>query len=311
MIGRMPASLARATASWLHPVADPIIPINPRKTSSCSTRSSISPCSSASRQRPEATPKRSQCSGQVFVNCQISALRVRLRALISSPTNSCTQRASKISGAPFVKTRRRSGSARVSMDRAHQFALGRERYFGHASRRLRVFGMQPGFARRDDERPSVGSPCTVQRPSRSCNTALLARSAAVRAHRNSNRVRHQSERPAPAHFTFRRVARTTHTYAPTGCNDDPHRHLILGQRAGLVGGNDVGRTKRLDCCEMADDGVALAIRCTPRKDRRHYRWQAFGHRCDRKRHAQDETSKSAAKPRTPSTRRPWRSSRRR
>ena len=73
--------------------------------------------------------------------------------LVSSPTSSCEQRASSTSGAPLVKTSRRSCRSASRVNRAHQLALGRERHFADAREaRVERFILQPGLARRDDQR---------------------------------------------------------------------------------------------------------------------------------------------------------------
>ena len=168
------------------------MPIRPRNTRSCSTRSSTSSVPNASfGSDRKATAERAQrLAGQLLVRlADLARGAPSSSGRVSSPTSSCEQRASRTSGAPLVKTSRRSCRSASRVDRAHQLALGGERHLADAreARVERLVARARPCARRRSARLRSGSPCTVQRPSRSCSTALLARSAAASARTSSTR----------------------------------------------------------------------------------------------------------------------------
>ena len=84
---------------------------------------------------------------------RISARRSAVRGLASSPTNSCEQRASRTSGAPFGKSEQTLLPLGVTVNRAHQLALGGKRHFADALEAgVERLLLQPGLARGDDQR---------------------------------------------------------------------------------------------------------------------------------------------------------------
>ena len=88
---------------------------------------------------------------------------------------------------------------------------------------------------------------------------------------------------------FRDVAGAAEVDAPARRDHGAHSHLVPGQGAGLVGGDDRRRAKGLDRRKMAHDGVALRHSLHAQgKHGRDHRRQAFGHRGNRQRYAQDE-----------------------
>ena len=184
------------------------MPINPRKTRSCSTRSSTSSRSNASfGSERKATPSvRSASPASSSFICKISARRSAVSGLISSPTSSCEQRASSTSGAPLVKTSRRSCRSASRMNRAHQLALGREGHFRDAREAcVERFILQPGFARRDDQRPF--GRVALHRP------APVALLQARRCWRGRRRRAHAPARPGARRRSPRRPSRRT---SPSG-----------------------------------------------------------------------------------------------
>ena len=73
------------------------------------------------------------------------------------------------------------------------------------------------------------------------------------------------------------------------------RHLVLGQRAGLVGADDRGAAERLDRGQAADQRVALdhPLHAERERDGDHGR-QRLGHDGDRQRDAEDAASRGTA-----------------
>ena len=132
------------------------MPIRPRKTRSCSTPPSsprfvrVHPAvASERRPRESAEPRRPDLRS----SCRISARRSAVRVRVSSPTSSCEQRASSTSGAPLVKTRRRSCLLGIRVNGTHQLALGGKWHFADAYKSgVERFARQPGFTCRDDQR---------------------------------------------------------------------------------------------------------------------------------------------------------------
>ncbi|MCG3119204.1 MAG: hypothetical protein ALAOOOJD_01560 [bacterium] len=92
-----------------------------------------------------------------------------------------------------------------------------------------------------------------------------------------------------AYFAFRLVARPAQTHAPARGNDHAHGHLVLRERAGFVGGDNIRRAERFNCGEMAHDGVALrhALHADGEHRGDHCR-QTFRHCCNGERDTQDE-----------------------
>ena len=170
MIGRMPARFARGdrrsrlVARRIDHADQPgehEIPLECSPISSALERS-VRRCAVRDAERAQRAARQRSFACE---NLRAAA-SVRQRPA-SSPTSSCVQRVSSTSGAPFVNTSTRPSVSASRVDRAHQLALGRERHFADAletrvqHRRRR----SPAFRAATMSAPSVGSPCTVQRPS--------------------------------------------------------------------------------------------------------------------------------------------------
>ncbi len=79
----------------------------------------------------------------------------------------------------------------------------------HARKRSsRISASSPALRAATINAPSVGSPCTVQRPPRSWSTALLARSAAASARRARAKRALDRATTLPQHLAVRRVPAT-------------------------------------------------------------------------------------------------------
>ena len=193
---------------------------------------------------------------------KISARRSLFNGLVSSPTSSWEQRASSTSGAPLVKANKRSAVRRQYESSSSTCARTRK-LLRRARSVRRVLHPPTRFCAATAGAPSVGSPCAVHCPSRSCSTALLARSATVSAHRLAARLQSSlfviSNRSSSVltNFAFERISRAAQIHAPARRDDCPHRHLVLCQRACFIGGDDIRRAERLDRREMAHDGIPL------------------------------------------------------
>ena len=169
------------------------MPIRPAKTRSCSTRSSGRAACSASAslgsQRPATPSVRSASTGQRLVGLQDRGA--------SRGGQGSALVADELAGAARQQHVRRalgeddaaSVLLGVAVHGAHQLALGRER---HLARRAgdaasSASGRRPALRAATSSAPSVGSPWTIHRPSRSRIDALLARSAAASARSSSTR----------------------------------------------------------------------------------------------------------------------------
>ena len=181
---------------------------------------------------------------------RISARRFGVSGRRSSPTSSCVQRASSTSGAPLVKTSSALLALGVACGPCSSACARRRtapRRRARSARRARR-PRSPALRAATISAPSVGSPCTVQRPSRS-----LQRRRCWRGRRR--RARAPARSAARRRLRRRRPARTSpsgaypvppNVDAPARGDDRAHRHLVLRQRAGLVGGDDGRRAERLD-----------------------------------------------------------------
>ena len=215
IIGRMPARLARA-----RPRPSPRRAAGRSCRSARRTRGPARRCSSdvvlassASvgserdrRRRACAAPRRPARRSPR----RISARRSAVSGRGSSPTSSCEQRASSTSGAPLVKTSSALAAFRVACGRCSSACARRRtapRRRARSARRARRRS-SPALRAATSSAPSVGSPCTVQRPS-----LLLQRRRCSRGRRRRARARARS-RSAPSigaavlalHVARRRVA---------------------------------------------------------------------------------------------------------
>ena len=155
MIGRMPAPLARATASRASARGGSIMPIRPSKDEILLDRLvERVPQRASFGERAEGDAERAQrLAGQLLVDGRISARRASVSGRASSPTSSCEQRASSTSGAPLVNTSSRSWRS-ASLCTVLISLRSEENGTSPTTREARVerLGLQPGLARRDDQR---------------------------------------------------------------------------------------------------------------------------------------------------------------
>ncbi len=127
----------------------------------------------------------------------MAARRASLSGCSASPISSRVQRARSTSGAPLVSASR--CSCRSASVCSVLISLRSDENGTSPTRAKRVSSApasSPALRAATISAPSVGSPCTVQRPSRSCSTALLARSATISARVSS--VRSAPSMPPPS-----------------------------------------------------------------------------------------------------------------
>ena len=147
---------------------------------------------------------------------------------------------------------------RVSVDGAHELPLRRERDLSDAwQARLERFIRETGLACGDEQcalgRVALHDPAAV---------ALLHGCVVRPVSDGQCSLKLVAERPIdgaaalPRYFALGRVARSTERHTPAGGDDGAHGHLVLRQRAGLVGGDDARRAERLDGGQVADDRVS-------------------------------------------------------
>ena len=177
------------------------------------------------------------------------------------------------------------------MDRAHQLPLGGERDFADAGQPLveRV-GAETALAGRDEQR-AFGRVALHGPPA-----IALLHGGVVRAIRGRERALELDPERAvdrsaalPLDPPVRRVSGALERDAPARGDDHPHRHLVLRQRAGLVGGDHAGRAERLDRGQVSDDGVPPRHALhADREHGGHDRRQTFRHRRDGERDAENQ-----------------------
>ena len=144
------------------------------------------------------------------------------------------------------------------MDRRHALAIGVERDLGNAGEFSFEIGRhRPALAAATTSAPSVGSP-TMRQVRLPASSPLTSSCASL--HRSAPRSR--SEVAASLAGSKREVASVE--LALRACNPSPireivppgppshHGHLILGQRARLVGADHRGAAERLDGGQLAD-----------------------------------------------------------
>ena len=261
-IGRMPASRARATASRASARGGSIMPMSPRKTSPCSAESSTrtsTPPRPSSRRRPEAAgggEGAQRLVGERLVLARHASRRAGASATGSPPTSSWEQRGSSTSGAPLENNTRcesRSTSSCTVLISLRSDEKGSSPTRGQRVPSAR--SSRPALRAATISAPSVGSPCTHQRPSSCRSVALLASDAAVSVRSTPSRA---FPRAAPRRRRPRPSGRSQspEAHAPTRRHDRSHGHLVARERAGLVRGDHGGGAERLDRREPAHDGVA-------------------------------------------------------
>ena len=179
----------------------------------------------------------------------------------SSPTSSRVQRASSTSGAPLVNTTIRSSrsasrcSVVISL-RSDENGTSPTRGSARRARRTRGRPCAPRRA----ARLRSDRPAPIHRPSCSLHGGVVravgGRERALELRRAAHR---RSGRRLPARDLAARARSPSplNDDAPARRDDDAHRHLVLGQRAGLVRCDHARRAERLDRGEVPHDRVAL------------------------------------------------------
>ena len=132
------------------------------------------------------------------------------------------------------------------------------------SKRASRASVRPIFASATRKAASVGSPWTAtRRPPRAARRRWRGfRRRARSAPRRAGRVVERT--PVDAQLTVGPVARAGDVDLARRGDDLLDRHLVLRQRAGLVGAHDRRRAQRLDRRELLTIARRRAIRCTPR-----------------------------------------------
>ena len=272
------------------------MPISPANTRSCSTRSSnvialeVRPSAASGRRRPSV---RSASPASSSLVCRISARRsaVRGRRLLADEL---------LRAARQQHVRRAFGEdeqALLPLGVAYESCsstCARRRTAPRrraAKRASSASASSPALRAATISAPSVGSPCTVQRPSRSCSTALFARSATASARSSSNRSAPSIGPPSvAAHVAFGRVARaarrSTRPLAVTTTRTVISFFVSVPVLSEAMTFAEPSVSTAARCRTMA---FRFAMRCTPSDEHGgHHRRQAFRHRRDRERHAEDE-----------------------
>ena len=138
------------------------------------------------------------------------------------------------------------------MDRRHALALRAERELLDArSGAARLVGFQSSLGRDDDQRAFGWIALHEQA------RAVLADHCVAREHAGLQQQLQPGIVHRPADAAFRSVSAATHVDRAAADVKPAHRHLALGQRAGLVGADDTGAAERLDGGHLADQRVAL------------------------------------------------------
>ena len=213
MIGRMPAARARATASFASARGGSIMPIRPRNTRSCSTpfvdrrrRRTRRRAASGRRRRACAAPRRRAARWRSRI-CRAALVgqRPRLVAdqLVRAAREQDVRRALGEDEQALLLLGVACGPCSSACARTRTAPRRRARSARRARRASR-----PALRAATSSAPSVGSPCTVQRPSRSCRTALLARSAGAQRALDLDAQRAVDRRRRPSRSHARPRARS-------------------------------------------------------------------------------------------------------
>ena len=222
MIGRMPAPLRARRHAFASARGGSIMPIEAKEDEFVLDVARRAPSSRAHSAAADGTRRRA-CAGRrrPGLRWRSGSPRGARRSAVSAPrpTSSCEQRASSTSGAPLVKASRRSSPFGVAYERCSS-ACARTRTEPRRrarSARPSASASSPALRAATISAPSVGSPWTVQRPSRSCSTALLARSATASARPTRSGARRRSpRRPSTRHFAVGSIARAGEIDAAAG-----------------------------------------------------------------------------------------------
>ena len=241
----MPARFARATASLASSRGGSIMPISPAKTRSRSMCSPTSSRSSASR-RPTRGTRRRACAARVAASASFASRISRRRVvgqrtplladqLVRAARQQHVGRAFREDEHAPARFRRRCGPCSSACARTRTAPRRRARSAGPDASACR-----PAFRAATISAPSVGSPCD-----RPASVALLQRRRCWPDRRRRARAPARSAgRPStgaaalPTHVADRRVPRPAEQHAAARRDDLAHGHLVLRQRAGLVGRDD-------------------------------------------------------------------------
>ena len=237
-----------------------------RRRSSTSSVLEAHPQAARGRRRPACAALRRR-----VLHCSAESPRDALRSKVwlSSPTSSCEQRASRTSGAPLVKTSRRSLAFGIGMDRAHQLALGRERDLADAlETRVERFVLQTRLCA-----PRRSARLRSDRPAPSSARRALAARRCWRG-RPTVSARSSSTRSAPSIAAARLVATALRLRARSRCRSKSTRPLAV-TTARTVISFLVSVPVLSDAMTLAEPSVStaarwrtmalrFAMRCTPR-----------------------------------------------
>ncbi len=187
----------------------------------------------------------------------------------------------------------------VGVNGGHELALGRKRYLGHPLETgIQRLAGQPRLARRHDERAlgrvALHRPPPVVLLQHGVVGPVAHRKRALEFYpviavqrgsaRDGNVARGSVSRSAQAHLSARRGNRA-------------HGHLVARERAGLVGGDDVGRPERFDRRQTPHDGVALRHALHAHGEHGgHHRGKPLRNGGHGKRHAQNQNIEQRRKP---------------
>ena len=188
-----------------------------------------------------------------------------------------------------------AGVVGIEMDGGVALALGGEGDFRDAREARQLGFADAELARRDDQR-------AFGRVALHLPAALAVRQRrVVGERRRAQHLRHGiagrrrfGERCAvDGEVALRDVAAAADLDQRAGREDRPHRHLVAGQRAGLVGADHGRGAERLDRRQLAHDGVGG--RHAPHAEAQphgHDRRQRLGDRRDRERHGEQEQAEN-------------------
>ena len=176
------------------------------------------------------------------------------------------QRASSTSGAPLVISTHAAGVLRVGVRSAHQLALRGERHSRRRARSARrgVRASRPAFSAATFSAPSVGSPSTDQRPSRSSTRRCWQASRGAAPARLPRAAGPSSSgSSAGLQLAVRRVARAGQVDAAAGVTQRAHRHLVRVSVPVLSVQMTVAEPSVSTAASLRTIALRLAMRCMP------------------------------------------------
>ena len=145
----------------------------------------------------------------------------------------------------------------VDMDRGVTLALGRERDFGDARKPLQLGGVDAELARGDDQR-AFGRVALHHPPALALHQRrVVGERCGPQQFRDGVAVRRAlvDRLALDREVALGDVAAAADVDQRVGGGDGAHRHLVAGQRAGLVRADHGGGAEGFDRRQLADDGV--------------------------------------------------------